>query len=111
MNDFISRERAIAELVNMVTDHANDTFHGVLLRWTEVKEMLESLPPEQPTLYGYQLEHLAYIARVMQKENVTAEYAVRTFDDMGRAIKMIIDDARECVERQLASQWLGEKYE
>lgn len=55
----------------------------------------------QPTLYGYQIEHLAYIARVMQKEGVTAEYAVRTFDDMSRVIRMIIEEAQQKVEEAL----------
>lgn len=52
----------------------------------------------QPTLYGYKIEHLAYIATVMEKEGVTAEYAVRTFDDMERVIKMVIEEARAKIE-------------
>ena len=64
-------------------------------------EIIRQLPSVQPTLYGYKIEHLAYIARVMEKEGVTAEYAVRTFDDMARAINMIIDEARDIAERSI----------
>lgn len=49
MSDLISRERAISELVNMVTDHYKDEpFHGLMLHWTEIKAMLESLPSAEP---------------------------------------------------------------
>lgn len=52
----------------------------------------------QQTLYGYKIEHLAYIAKVMEKEGITAEYAARTFDDMSRAIRMILDETQQKVE-------------
>lgn len=55
----------------------------------------------QPTLYGYKIEHLAYIAKVMQEEGVTAEYAVRTFDNMSRALRMIIEEVQQKVEEAL----------
>lgn len=49
MSDLISRERAISELVNMVTDHYKDEpFHGLMLHWTEIKAMLEALPSAEP---------------------------------------------------------------
>lgn len=87
MDDLISRAAAIDAL-----------------RYAELGcelEAIEALPSAQQTLYGYKVEHLAYIARVMEKEGVTAEYAVRTFDDMSRAIKMIIEEAQQKVEETL----------
>lgn len=51
MNDLISRERAISELVNMVTDHYKDEpFHGLMLHWTGIKAMLEALPSAEPEI-------------------------------------------------------------
>lgn len=64
-----------------------------------------NLPSAQPTLYGYRIEHLAYIARVMEKEGVTAEYAVRTFDDISRAVSMIIEEAQQKAEEMLNEQF------
>ena len=65
---------------------------------------LENNHSAQPTLYGYKIEHLAYIAKVMEKEGVTAEYAVRTFDDMSRTVRMIIEEAQQKVEEMLNEQ-------
>ena len=94
MGDLIDRQAAIDGFYEM----ASDTEH--LCTVGDYISFLESLPAQQ-TLYGYKVEHLAYIARVMEKEGVTAEYAVRTFDDMGRAIKMIIEEAQQKVEETL----------
>ena len=63
------------------------------------------LPSAQSTLYGYKIEHLAYIARVMEKEGITAEDAVRTFDNMSRAIRMIIEEAQQKAEEMLNEQF------
>ena len=67
---------------------------------------LSTMPSVQLTLYGYEIEHLAYIARVMQKEGVTAEYAVRTFGDVSRASRMIIEELQEKVEKSLSAMQL-----
>lgn len=90
MEDLISRAAAgdVAEAIWSVTGD-NNVF--------KVWERIRDLPSAQPTLYGYKIEHLAYIARVMQKEGVTAEYAVRTFDDMSRALRMMLEEAQEKV--------------
>ena len=55
----------------------------------------------QQTLYGYKIEHLAYIAKVMEKEGITAEYAARTFNDMNRVIRMILDEGLQKAEEML----------
>lgn len=98
MDDLISRAAAI------------DAMYELMGHWfgadsedekREIKREFDKLPSAQQTLYGYKVEHLAYIARVMEKEGVTAEYAVRTFDDMSRAIKMIIEEAQQKVEETL----------
>ena len=42
----------------------------------------------------------------MQKEGVTAEYAVRTFGDVSRASRMIIEELQEKVEKSLSAMQL-----
>ena len=86
--DTISRQAAIEAL---------STPHGILYPIRTI----ENIPSAQQTLYGYKIEHLAYIAKVMEKEGITAEYAVRTFDDMSRAIRMIIEEAQQKAEEML----------
>lgn len=63
--------------------------------WEKLRDALQELPTVEPTLYGYNIRHLAFVATVMEKEGVTAEYAARTFDDISRILKMVIDEARE----------------
>lgn len=121
MRDPIERQSAIdtldvgAELLRRVLDDADVVGAerakyewGLGLIESYISDMKE-LPSAQPTLYGYEIEHLAYIARVMQKEGVTAEYAVRTFDDMSRALRMIIEEVQERVEKSLSAMpWMSE---
>ena len=66
---------------------------------TEVRDRIEALPSARPTLYGYSIEHLALIARVMQKENVTPEKAIECFKDIGRMVQMIVDEQQEMIKR------------
>lgn len=98
-DDLISRREAIeiADAIWTVTGDKN-----VAKVWQQLKD----LPSSQPTLYGYKIEHLAYIARVMEKEGVTADYAARTFDDIRRALIMIIEEAQERV-----MEGLNERYD
>lgn len=101
MTDYIDRQAALNCFNDWIDRYGDVHTADEMVEY----QRIEALPSAQPTLYGYKIEHLAYIARVMQKEGVTAEYAVRTFDDMSRALKMIIDEAREAVEKQLEEMY------
>ena len=52
-----------------------------------------------PTIYGYPIEHLEMIARVMAKENCTPEDVVRVLQDAGAVAKMVRDEILETIER------------
>ena len=104
MDDLISRQAAITAIQNAYSDtEGGEDKYAVWknVGLTEALHIMQDLPAAQQTLYGYKVEHLAYIAMVMEKEGVTAEYAVRTFDDMSRAIRMIIEEAQQKVEEAL----------
>ena len=91
MNDLISRRAAI---------EAVEEVHPLDYNAQAIVNRIKKIPSAQEhMLYGYKIEHLAYIARVMEKEEVTAEYAVKIFDDIGRAVEMIRDEVHEIVER------------
>lgn len=81
-DDLISRKAAIAKFEPWLKVEGYS--EGELNMLKAVLYELTVMPSAQPSLYGYKIEHLAYIAKVMEKEGVTAEYAVRTFDDMIR---------------------------
>ena len=89
-DDLISRQAAIKEAYKIVID--GDAYEVVQV------ETLMGLPSAEPTLYGYKIEHLAYIARVMEKEGVTAEDVARTINDIGLAVSWAIDEALQKME-------------
>ena len=56
-------------------------------------------PTVEPTLYGYKIETLALIARVMQKDGVTPEKAVQIFKDVQTIALKVIDEINRAVEQ------------
>lgn len=95
------------DLISISREKLKRKFCGHCVDYGKCKEecfdlrIINSMPTVKPTLYGYKIEHLAYIATVMEKEGVTAEYAVRTFDDMERVLKMLIEEVQAKVEEAL----------
>ena len=70
------------------------------------KEILEDLPPaqpEQPTLYGYNIEHLAQIAILLREENLPPERVAEALTDIGRIVSIVRaeceEEFRKAVER------------
>lgn len=90
-DDLISRQTLIDAFEEEFYTMYSDDYNYMI-------KFFKNLPSAKPTLYGYKIEHLAYIATVMKKEGVTAEYAVRTFDDMERVVKMLMEEAQAKVE-------------
>ena len=85
MTDLISRQEAIKAV-------GVNTWAG---------SRLNALPSAEPTLYGYKIEHLAYIARVMEMEGITAEQAVHAFEDLGMAVRLITEEAQQKIEEAI----------
>ena len=77
--DLISRKEAIDAL---------DCINGV-------EEVLRSLPSAQPTLCGYDIEHLILIAEVLRKENLPPERITEVLTDIGRIVSIVIDEFNE----------------
>ena len=103
MSDYISRQAAIA--VADSSDYVGLSIEDCKKVTDVVVKGLKQLPPVHQTLYGYKIEHLAYIAKVMEKEGVTAEYAAKTFEDISRAVRMIIEEAQQKAEEMLNEQF------
>lgn len=72
---------------------------------------VDALPTVEPTLYGYKIEHLALIARVMEKDGVTPEIAVQVFKDVQTIALKVIDEISGAVERafEQATEVRGEQ--
>lgn len=98
MINLIDRQTAIDAVddIPYIKKHPN-----IGLLW---KAWVEQLPSAQPTLYGYQIEHLALIARVMEKEGVTPEKAVQIFADIGSITEMLINEMQKNFE-EVMKEW------
>ena len=88
--DTISRQMAID-----IVDFECGEWRGLA---KTIIDRFKALPSVEPTLYGYKIELLAYIARVMEKEGITAEQAVNAFDDLSMAVRLIIEETQQKVE-------------
>lgn len=67
----------------------------------------EQMPPAQPTLYGYDIKVLAFVASVMAKEGMSPEEAVTTFRDINRVIEILLEDMRDGARRTLEQMFAG----
>ena len=60
---------------------------------------IETLPSAQPTLCGYDIEHLILIANVMRKENLPPERIVEALTDIGRIVSIVTDEFEESLRK------------
>lgn len=109
MNDTIYRQAAIDALEREKTycrafrdGYApTDVFEKYNAGLTDGIKALKNLPSAQPTLHGYNIEHLELIARVLQKENLPPERVVEMLTDIGRIISIVCDEFEETLKKSL----------
>lgn len=70
-----------------------------LISVTDAMNALRNVPAAQPTLYGYNIEHLELIARVLQKENLPPERIVEALTDIGRIVAIVRDEFEEALRK------------
>lgn len=90
-DDSISRQSA----VDVVSEGCQE-WRGIFER---CKEKLLALPSVQPTLYGYNIEHLELIARVLRKEDLPPEKVVEVLKDIGRIVAIAKDEFEEVLRK------------
>lgn len=102
-NDCISRQAAIDALnVRVMIGRGNgkSVAFKIANDYADiVKKRIEALPSAQPTLHGYNIDHLALIARVLQKENLPPERVVEALTDIGRIVAIVRDEFEETLRR------------
>lgn len=100
MADLIDRQKAIDALKMDISiipfAKAREYVRATI---EEIYNRLEELPPEQPTLYGYNIEHLDLIARVLQKENLPPERVAEALTDIGRIVEIVRDEFAESLRK------------
>ena len=97
MDDLIRRKAAIDLIENESRTYGDE--YGV----SDVLCDLADLPSAQPeqTLYGYPIEHLEMIARVMAKENCTPEAVAQMLQNAGEIAKMVRDKMMEMLKESI----------
>lgn len=111
MSDLISRQTAIDAITDeRIVANMDSVYDSELHRCKRATQrILASLPPArpEPTLYGYQIEHLEMIARVMAKENCTPEDVVRMLQNAGEIAKMVRDEMMEMLKESIERSCKG----
>lgn len=100
-NDTISRQAAIDVLDKIfpADPMRNDYTQGITCGAALATEYIKQLPSAQPTLYGYNIEHLELIARVLQKEDLSPERVVEILTDIGRIVAIVRDEFEETLRK------------
>ena len=96
--DTISRTAAIDE-VKRLYDFACENWRETRLSANTMINALRDLPPAQPTLHGYNIDHLELIARVLQKEDLPPERIVEALTDIGRIVAIVKDEFEEALRK------------
>ena len=91
--DTIKRQDAI----DVLTEYGNGRV--VYISIEEAVRRIEQLPSVQSTLYGYNIEHLELIARVLQKENLPPERVVEALTDINRIVDIVKDEFEETLRK------------
>ena len=109
MSDLIERQAAIDAIVDCtVYGNADDLKEAVMQeyawnKWSggvlEALEAVEELPSAQPTLCGYDIEHLILIANVLRKENLPPERIIEVLTDIGRIVSIVTDEFEESLRK------------
>jgi hypothetical protein len=98
MDELISRQ-AVIDTVYDWSNYAPTDEEARNIR--QVINDIKALPSVQPTLYGYNIEHLGLIARVLQKENLPPERIVEVLTDIGRIVAIVRDEFEEALRKAI----------
>lgn len=96
-DDLISRQAAI-DAINHICP-VDTEYDCTLLDRVDVRYVLSELSSAQPTLYGYNIEHLGLIARVLQKEDLPPERIAEVLTDIGRIVAIVKDEFEEALRK------------
>ena len=95
--DMIYRQDAIDAVEH--TKSAKSPDGEVYVAKINAEMNIQLLPPAHPTLYGYNIEHLDLIARVLQRENLPPERIAEMLTDIGRIVAIVSDEFEESLRK------------
>lgn len=99
MDDLISRQAAIDKLKSIITDMEYTSITDEEKERMARKFFADIPSSAQPTIFGYNVEHLELIARVLQKENLPPEKVTDALTDIGRILAIVKDEFEEALRK------------
>lgn len=98
MNDrAISEQQLLHEFLSYYTNKEHNGEPSFVA--AEIKQhfadLLSAQPTIEPTLYGYRLEHLEFVAAILQNKGVTEENLTDVLNSVDRIVGMILKEAEE----------------
>jgi len=109
MSDLIERW-AVIELLSdrrCNTNCFDESGQKIYEELSKAIENVKDLPSVQPTLCGYDIEHLMLIAAVLRKENFPPERVAEILTDIGRIVSIVRDEFEESLRKAL-EQYMAE---
>lgn len=88
---------------DMCMDLIGEMGKGVKVESVQISEngiaFIKALPSAQSTLYGYNIEHLELIARILQKEDLSPERVGEALTDIGRIVAIVRNEFEEALKK------------
>lgn len=97
MCDLIDRQAAIDTLADMHCKSDEDGYVWIIR--SDAWARIDALPSAQPTLDGYNIEHLVLIAKLLEKENLPPERVSEALTDIGRVVAIAENEFKEMLEK------------
>ena len=72
---------------------------GCWIRYKLFERVLASQPVIDSTLHGYRIEHLALIARLLEKGNISPKKVAEVLIDIGRIVDIVNDEFSELLRK------------
>ena len=102
INDCVSRQamfETVAEYEKQLREIYGDKNELVETVKILKHRLLIDLPSAQPTIYGYDIEHLRLIAEVLRRENLSPERVAEAITDMGKIYAIARDEFEQTLRR------------
>ena len=106
MGDLDYRQMVIEAIDKYYNDHKYITRSRTTLSaiCKDLKNVIKALPITEQTLYGYNIEHLAFIASLLQKENISPEELKYMLTDIRIMMQFVVNDITDTMQREIECQ-------
>ena len=104
MSDLINRQAALDTIFSEPLYKSGMKKRDADVVVPVIYEKIKSLPSAQPTLYGYPVEHLVFVANVLHKEGIEPDELANVLEDTGYAVKLVIESLQDALHKVKLTQ-------